>query len=78
MGYMANDLSDEFPNLADRITVLRQTDSHFARLADAYHEVNEAVTRAETTSEPMDYLSLARMRRDKMALKDAIANHLKD
>ena len=64
---------EDFPEHADRISELKQSDAHFAKLADEYHEKNRAVHRAETDVEPTDDLHLAQMRKERMVLKDQIA-----
>ena len=67
-----HELHEEFPDKADRIQELKQTDHHFARLADEYHEINRAVHRAETNVEPTDDFNEEEMRKKRMALKDEI------
>lgn len=77
MGHTPHELHADFPDDADRISELKQSDSHFAKLADDYHEINRAVHRAETDVEPTDDLHLAQMRKERMALKDQIAARLR-
>lgn len=72
MSHTPHELVDEFPAEAERISVLKQTDHHFARLVDDYHEVNRAVHRAETNVEPTDGLHEATLRKQRLALKDEI------
>ena len=67
-----HELHEEFPDKADRIQELKQTDHHFARLADEYHEINRAVHRAETNVEPMDDLAETELRKKRAHLKDEI------
>ena len=67
-----HELHEEFPDKADRIQELKQTDHHFARLADEYHEINRAVHRAETNVEPMENLAEVELRKKRAALKDEI------
>jgi len=52
MTHTPHELANDFPEHADRIAQLRQGDAHFARLAEAYHEINREVHRAETKIEP--------------------------
>lgn len=72
MANTPHELHEEFPELAERITALKTSDAHFAKLANDYHEVNRAVHRAETNVEPTDDLNEAQMRKQRAALKDEI------
>lgn len=72
MSHTPHKLQEEFPDLAEKITALKSTDTHFARLADDYHEVNRAIHRAETLVEPVEDLAEVDMRKKRAALKDDI------
>ncbi len=72
MSHTPHELAEEFPEFADKISELRQSDTHFAKLADEYHDLNRAVHRAETNIEPTDDLHLMEMRKERLALKDQI------
>jgi uncharacterized protein YdcH (DUF465 family) len=72
MGHTPHELAEEFPKEADRISALKQTDQHFAKLVDEYHEVNRAVHRAETNVEPTDALHEEELRKKRVSLKDEI------
>lgn len=67
-----HELHEEFPEHSDKITELKQSDAHFARLAEEYHEINRAVHRAETNVEPVDNLTEGEMRKKRGALKDEL------
>jgi uncharacterized protein YdcH (DUF465 family) len=73
MSHTPHELPEEFPDFVEKLHALKVSNAHFARLADAYHEVNRAIHRAETLVEPVapDYES--ELRRKRMALKDEIA-----
>jgi uncharacterized protein YdcH (DUF465 family) len=73
MSHTPHELHEEFPDQADKMHQLKETDAHFANLFDAYHTVNRAVHRAETNVEPTDDLNMAQMRKERMALKDQIS-----
>lgn len=77
MSHTPHELHEEFPEHADRITELKVQDSHFARLATEYHEINRAVHRAETDVEPMEDLALVELRKKRGHLKDEIYRMLK-
>lgn len=76
MSHTPHELSEEFPQDAAKISELKQSDAHFAKLADEYHEVNRAVHRAETNVEPMEELAEVALRKKRSALKDDIARML--
>ncbi|WP_298969520.1 DUF465 domain-containing protein [uncultured Roseobacter sp.] len=76
MSHTPHELSADFPEHADRIHTLRESDAHFRKLADAYHEANRAVHRAETNLEPTDSLNEAELRKQRMRIKDEIASIL--
>jgi hypothetical protein len=71
-----HELHEEFPAKAGRIHHLKETDAHFRRLADAYHETNRAVHRAETRAEPVSEDEEHRLRKERARLKDEIARLL--
>ena len=72
MSNTPHELPEEFPQLADKISELKQSDAHFARLAEEYHDLNRAVHRAETLVEPVDELAEVEMRKKRAALKDEL------
>ncbi|WP_284176935.1 YdcH family protein [Rhabdaerophilum sp. SD176] len=72
MSHTPNELIAEFPEHAFRITQLKTSEPHFARLYEDYHEVNRAIHRAETNIEPTDDLRLETMRKERLRLKDAL------
>ncbi len=67
-----HELHEEFPADADKIHALKVSNTHFARLADEYHEINRQVHRAETGVEPVDQFAEVEMRKKRAALKDEI------
>ncbi|MBO6866982.1 MAG: YdcH family protein [Pseudomonadota bacterium] len=77
MSNTPHELAAEFPEFADKMSTLKQSDAHFAKLADTYHEVNRQVHRAETNVEPMEQLAEDQLRKQRAALKDEIYNLLK-
>jgi uncharacterized protein YdcH (DUF465 family) len=76
MSHTPHELADDFPDKADEIHALKQSDAHFGKLAETYHEINRAVHRAETGVEPISDQAEQQMRRERMALKDEIAGML--
>lgn len=77
MSHTPHELHEEFPELTDKITELKTSDAHFAKLADEYHELNRAVHRAETNVEPVEELAEVDMRKKRAALKDQLYSMLK-
>ena len=72
MSHTPHELAEEFPDKIEAMSALKQSDAHFARLADEYHEINRAVHRAETNVEPMEELAEVDLRKKRAALKDEI------
>ncbi|ARE84273.1 hypothetical protein RTM1035_14592 [Roseovarius sp. TM1035] len=72
MSNTPHELLEEFPQLADKISELKQSDAHFAKLAEEYHALNRAVHRAETLVEPVEELTEVEMRKKRAALKDEL------
>ncbi len=67
-----HELAEDFPDKIDQMRKLRQSDPHFARLMDDYHDLNRAVFRAETYIEPMEELAEVDLKKKRAHLKDEI------
>lgn len=72
MGHTPHELAEEFPDHRDAIHDLKQTDGHFARMVDEYHDLNRAIHRAETNVTPTDDFNESDLRKRRMTLKDEI------
>ena len=72
MSHTPHELAEDFPEHVEKLSTLRTTNAHFAKLTDAYHAINRDVHRAETDVEPTSDAHLAEMRRERMVLKDEI------
>lgn len=72
MSHTPHELAADLPDYAEKIQALKQSDAHFARLYDAYHQVNRQVHRAETDVEPTGDEEMETMRRERMRLKDEL------
>ena len=72
MSHTPHELAEEFPDKVDLMSQLKQSDAHFAKLTEEYHEINRAVHRAETNIEPMEELAEVDLRKKRAALKDQI------
>lgn len=76
MSHTPHQLAEEFPEHAERIHDLKQSDAHFAKLVEDYHEVNRQVHRMETEIESVSTQTEEVTRRQRLALKDKIAAYL--
>ncbi len=76
MGHTPHELAAEFPEHTEKMHTLKDSDAHFARLFEDYHEINRAVHRAETNVEPLDDLAEGALRKERAALKDEIYRYL--
>ncbi|MFS8038378.1 YdcH family protein [Xanthobacter sp. AM11] len=72
MSHTPHELAADFPEFAEKIQALKLSDAHFAKLYEAYHEVNRQVHRAETDVEPTGDEEMEAMRRERMKLKDEL------
>ena len=77
MSHTPHELTEEFPEAADKIHELKTTNAHFAKLADDYHELNRQIHRIETDIEPASDEHQTELRKKRMALKDEIYAMLK-
>lgn len=73
MSHTPHELAEEFPDKVQQMHELKESDAHFRKLSQEYHEINRAVHRAETNVEPCDAMHEAQMRKQRMVLKDQIA-----
>ena len=73
MSHTPHELAAEFPDDTEILHELKTSDAHFARLADAYHEVNREIHRIEAMVEPASNEVLNEARHKRLALKDEIA-----
>jgi len=72
MSHTPHELIDDFPNERDRISELKRTSPHFAKLADRCHEVNRTIHRMEERIEPTADVTEFALRRERMMLKDQL------
>lgn len=77
MSHTPHELAEEFPEFVEKMSALKVSDAHFAKLFDDYHELNRKVHRAETNVEPREELSEVDLRKRRAALKDEIYAYLK-
>jgi len=72
MSHTPHELAADFPEYAEKIQALKMSDAHFAKLSEAYHEVNRQVHRAETDVEPTGDAEIEALRRERVRLKDEL------
>jgi uncharacterized protein YdcH (DUF465 family) len=77
MAHTPHELAEEFPEHVDLMHRLKTENAHFAKLADAYHDVNRKVHRAETNVEPIDRFAEEELRKKRAQLKDEIWSMLR-
>lgn len=77
MSHVPHELAEEFPADIEKIHTLKQTDTHFAKLSDEYHELNREIHRVETGVTPVDDGFEKQLRRKRLALKDEIVTFLR-
>jgi len=77
MSHTPHELAEEFPELSEKMSTLRQGDNHFVKLSDDYSTLNRAIHRAETDVEPTSDDHITQMRKERLALKDEIYTYLK-
>ncbi|QFT96528.1 hypothetical protein FIU85_04375 [Roseovarius sp. THAF8] len=72
MSHTPHELHDDFPDMADRISALKSSDAHFARLMEEYHTVNRQIHAAETNVTPVSPAAETDMRKERARLKDEL------
>ena len=77
MTHVPHELAEEFPQAKEKIQELNQSNQHFAKLTDDYHQLNRQIHRIETNVEPADEGFEKQLRRQRLALLDEINTFLK-
>lgn len=67
-----NELTKIFVRDRELVTRLKQTDAHYARLADEYHAVNRQVHRIECETEAASDERTETLKKQRLALLDEI------
>ena len=76
MSNTPHDLTEEFPDDRERISALKTSNGHFARLVEEYNDVNRQIHRIETRVEPASEDVEDELKRKRVRLKDEIAQML--
>ena len=72
-----HDLVHELPEHRETIHKLKMSDQHFARLFDAYHEIDHEVHRIETGVENTSDEYLEERKKTRLYLKDELFRMIK-
>lgn len=78
MSDLNHELSVEFPDHVEKMETLKASDESFAKLFDAYHEINGKVIAAETLERPTDHFHEEELKKQRASLKDEIYKRLAD
>jgi len=65
-------LNREFPELADAIAHLKETDSHFARLLKQHDAADDQITKDEMGVAPMGDTTLEGLKKQRLQFKDEL------
>lgn len=76
MSHDPHELHEEFPEHAAKMSELKSSDAHFAKMFEDYHELNHKVHLAETNLAPRSELSETDLRKRRAHLKDQIYAYL--
>ncbi|MBR9843244.1 MAG: YdcH family protein [Rhodobacteraceae bacterium] len=77
MSHVPHDLASEFPEFAEKMSELKVSDKHFAKLFNDYNDLNDKVHLAETNVQPREELAEVDLRKRRAALKDEVYAYLK-
>ena len=67
-----HDVYHEFPEFAERIDVLKETNEKFAKLVDEYTHLNREVIRVEQHIKPLDHYSFEDLKKRRLLSKDQL------
>lgn len=66
-----------FPEYRDLITRIKGSDHHFTRLFDKHNELDQRIQNMEAHIDPASQLEIERLKKEKLALKDQLYQHLR-
>ncbi len=67
-----HDLVHEFPEHREKITLMKTSSAHFARLFEEYHVTTREVERLEGIGTPVSDATLDDMKKNRLKLKDEL------
>lgn len=68
----------DFPEHSARIHELKQSDAHFSRLYDEYHDVDSRIYRAEIQQDVLSDEHLETLKKERALLKDKLYRQLQE
>ena len=66
-----------FPEYRELITSLKGNDAHFTRLFDKHNEMDQKIKNMEPHIEPATPYQIETLKKEKLALKDELYQHLR-
>jgi uncharacterized protein YdcH (DUF465 family) len=72
VSHTPHELAAEFPEKAALISRLKQSDAHFARLAERYHVVNREIHRIDSQVAPASDETTEELKKERLHLLDEI------
>jgi len=75
---LSHDMHQEFPNLAEKIDVLAQTNTHFSHLYDQYNGLDAEIVKVEEDGMPIDDFAFENLKKKRLKLKDELYQILKE
>ncbi len=76
MSHTPHELAEEFPNDIEKLHELKLNNAHFVKLSELYHDVNREIHRIETGVEAASEIHETSLRKQRLMLKDHIAEML--
>ncbi len=76
MSHIHHKLKRQLPEFADKIDLLKKTDTHFARLARRYSKTNRKIHRYESGAEIVSDFYLEDLKKKRLYLLDIIRHIL--
>lgn len=76
MDLLNHDLAHEFPEHLEKMRTLKPTDTHFAKLFDAYDDNNHAIKKYELGGAVISDDALEVMKKQRLSTKDEIYQRL--
>jgi len=73
----SHDLRHEFPNLEDKIALLRDSDEEFARLMQDYDNLDAQVRKLEDLGTPVTDETIEDLKKERLIMKDRLYGMLR-
>ncbi|MCB1358017.1 MAG: YdcH family protein [Maritimibacter sp.] len=72
MSALMHEIADDFPELAEKLAAMRETDAGFAEKIAEYETLNKKVIEAETLEKPTHHFREEELKKKRALLKDEI------